>query len=192
MRKGAKGFMGLALVAVAVSCLLVVEAADADLASECSKDFQSVMTCLNFAQGKAATPSTECCSSVSSIREDRPKCLCFILLQTKTSGAQNLKNLGVQEAKLFQLPTACQLKNSSVSDCPTLLGLAPNSPEAAVFSNISTAATTTPATGTSSSASEQSDSNKSGGTKLVAGNQLFGYTLLIVSAVFFYGFASLF
>ncbi|MBA0631224.1 hypothetical protein Godav_003238, partial [Gossypium davidsonii] len=111
------GFIVLALTVV--SAATVVTAADeSGLANECSKDFQSVMTCLSFAQGKAASPSKECCNSVAGIKENKPKCLCYILQQTQTSGAQNLKSLGVQEDKLFQLPSACQLKNASVSDCP--------------------------------------------------------------------------
>lgn len=112
------GFVILALTVV--SAAMVVTAADeSGLANECSKDFQSVMTCLSFAQGKAAAPSKECCNSVAGIKENKPKCLCYILQQTQTSGAQNLKSLGVQADKLFQLPSACQLKNASVSDCPS-------------------------------------------------------------------------
>ncbi|XWS63869.1 hypothetical protein CRYUN_Cryun06bG0138700 [Craigia yunnanensis] len=196
----AEGFIVLALsVSSLLLCGFGAAGAGADesgIASECSKDFQSVMTCLSFAQGKMATPTKECCSSVSSIKENEPKCLCYILQQTQTSGAEKLKSLGVQEAKLLQLPSACQLKNASVSDCPKLLGLSPNSPDAAIFTNSSSTATTPTlaSTGTSSSASEKSDS-KSSGTKLL-GIHLVGTTLLIASAIFFHafpaGFASLF
>ncbi|XP_021279422.1 non-specific lipid transfer protein GPI-anchored 1 isoform X2 [Herrania umbratica] len=130
MRVKEMGVEGFTVLALSMSSLLLwgslggVGAADeSGLANECSKDFQSVMTCLNFAQGKVATPTKECCSSVSSIKENEPKCLCYLLQQTQTSGAQNLKSLGVQEAKLLQLPTACQLKNASVSDCPRKCGM---------------------------------------------------------------------
>ncbi|XP_022726704.1 non-specific lipid transfer protein GPI-anchored 1-like [Durio zibethinus] len=203
MRMEERRVEGSVVLALLVSSLVLcasfgrVGAADeSGLANECSKDFQSVMTCLSFAQGKVATPTKECCSSVSSIKESEPKCLCYILQQTQTSGAQNLKSLGVQETKLLQLPSACQLKNASVSYCPKLLGLSPNSPDAAIFTNISSPTATTPASvsaGTPSSASEKSDS-KSSGTKL--GIHLVGSTtLLVASAIFFYafpaGFASL-
>ncbi|XVE92119.1 hypothetical protein REPUB_Repub01dG0069700 [Reevesia pubescens] len=195
----AKGFTFLALwVSSLLLCLCgsVGAADESGLANECTKDFQSVMTCLSFAQGKVSQPTKECCSSVSSIKENEPKCLCYILQQTQTSGAQNLKSLGVQETKLLQLPTACQLKNASVSECPKLLGLSPNSPDAAIFTNSSSTATTptSASTGTpsSSSASEKSDNNSSG-TKLGVGTHLFGS---IAFAIFFFafpaGFASLF
>ncbi|XVF43704.1 hypothetical protein PTKIN_Ptkin02bG0061900 [Pterospermum kingtungense] len=188
---------GFIVLVLSVSCLLLccslgrVGAAD-DLANECSKDLQSVMTCLSFAQGKVATPTKECCSSVSDMKENKPKCLCYILQQTQ-SGAQNLKGLGVQEAKLLQLPSACQLKNASVSDCPKLLGLSPNSPDAAIFTNASSTATTS--TGTPSAAAEKTDSGSSSGTKLAI--HYVGSSLLIASSIFFFhsfqaGFASLF
>ncbi|XWS69257.1 hypothetical protein CRYUN_Cryun04dG0164000 [Craigia yunnanensis] len=202
MRMEERRVDGFIVLALSVSSLLlcgslgrVGAADDSGLANECSKDFQSVMTCLSFAQGKESTPTKECCSSVSSIKENKPKCLCYVLLQSQTSGAQNLKSLGVQTAKLIQLPSACQLKNASVSECPKLLGLDPNSPDAAIFTNSSSTATTpaSSSTGTPSSASEKSD-NKSSGTKL--GTHLVGSTLLIASTIFFYafpaGFASLF
>ncbi|KAK8561065.1 hypothetical protein V6N13_149746 [Hibiscus sabdariffa] len=184
------GFMVLVLSVIGGLFLEVAAAAEeSPLTTECSKDFQSVMSCLSFAQGKVATPTAECCSSVAGIKENEPKCLCYILQQTQSSGAQNLKSLGVQEDKLFQLPSACHLKNASVTDCPKLLGLAPNSPDAAIFANSSSKATTTPgtpaaSTGTPSSAAEKSDS-KSSGNKL--GTHFLGSTaeLLVAAAVVF-------
>ncbi|GMI70843.1 glycosylphosphatidylinositol-anchored lipid protein transfer 1 [Hibiscus trionum] len=183
MGKEERRVKGSTVWVVAAITLLACVAGAADesgLANQCSKDFQSVMSCLSFAQGKADKPSEECCSSVSSVQENEPKCLCYILQQSQTSGAQSLKSLGVQQGKLFQLPTACQLKNASVSDCPKLLGLAPNSPDAAIFTN-STSTKTTPAT---PSASQNGD-DESGGVKLETA-RFVGSVLLVVSAVFFY------
>ncbi|KAE8690850.1 Glycosylphosphatidylinositol-anchored lipid protein transfer 1, putative isoform 2 [Hibiscus syriacus] len=176
------------IVSIATITMLAcfVGAADeSGLANQCSKDFQSVMSCLNFAQGKAEKPSKECCGSVSSVKENEPKCLCYILQQSQTSGAQSLKSMGVQQDKLFQLPTACQLKNASVSDCPKLLGLAPNSPDAAIFTN-SSSTTVTPARPSSGS---QNADDKSGGTKLEAADHFVGPVLLVASAVFFFFYA---
>ncbi|GMI87677.1 glycosylphosphatidylinositol-anchored lipid protein transfer 1 [Hibiscus trionum] len=176
-----KGSVVSAVTTITFLACIVGAADESGLANQCSKDFQSVMSCLNFAQGKAAKPSEECCSSVSSVKENEPKCLCYILQQSQTSGAQSLKSMGVQQVKLFQLPSACHLKNASVSDCPKLLGLAPNSPDAAIFTN-SSSTTATPAT--PSSASQNGD-DKSGGTKLGAA-YIVGSVLLVASAVFFY------
>ena len=85
---------------------------------ECSGDFQKVMGCLSYATGKANTPTKDCCSSVQDIKESDPKCLCFIMQKTNNGSAQ-IKSLGIQEAKLLQLPTACKLQNASLSFCPS-------------------------------------------------------------------------
>lgn len=88
------------------------------LADECSKDFQKVTLCLDFATGKAPKPSKQCCDAIQETRDRDPKCLCYVIQQAKTGG-QALKDFGVQEAKLIQLPSFCQLHNASISDCPS-------------------------------------------------------------------------
>ncbi|KAJ6307651.1 hypothetical protein OIU76_017448, partial [Salix suchowensis] len=65
--------------------------------------------------------------------------------------AHTFKNLGIQEAKMLQLPTACQLQNASLSFCPMLLGLSPGSSDAAIFTNVSTSATPAASTGSGTS-----------------------------------------
>ncbi|XP_018836768.1 non-specific lipid transfer protein GPI-anchored 1 [Juglans regia] len=137
-------------------CGLVCKVGGADFAKECSQDFEKVVQCLNYVTGKAKTPTEECCSSVKEIRDSNPVCLCYFIQQTH-NGSEQIKNLGVQETKLLQLPTACNLKNASISNCPKLLGLSPTSPDAAIFSSNASTATptsTTPSTGTPSSANE--------------------------------------
>ncbi|KAK3223663.1 hypothetical protein Dsin_010688 [Dipteronia sinensis] len=154
---------------------------DTTIEKKCSDQFQKVTMCLDYAQGKAAKPSTQCCGSVKDIKDNDPKCLCYIIQQAHGGSNDQLKSLGIQEAKLLQLPSACELKNASISNCPKLLGISPSSPDAAIFSgNASTTATPATPTGTSS-ASEKSD-----GTKLRS--YLFGPTAVIALAIFFCAF----
>ncbi|KAK7849943.1 non-specific lipid transfer protein GPI-anchored 1 [Quercus suber] len=129
-------------------CGLVCEVSGAGLAEKCGQEISKVTQCLNFATGKSETPTKECCTSVKGIRDSDPECLCYMIQQTH-NGSETIKSLGIQEARLLQLPTACSLKNSSVSDCPKLLGLAAGSSDAAIFTNASTA-TPTPTSSTSS------------------------------------------
>ncbi|XP_010540409.1 PREDICTED: non-specific lipid transfer protein GPI-anchored 1-like isoform X2 [Tarenaya hassleriana] len=145
------------------------------LAEECNEDFQKVMLCLDFARGKVATPTKQCCDSVGGIKDKDPKCLCFIIQQTRTGG-EALKQLGVQEDKLLQLPSACQLRNASISDCPRLLGLAPNSPDAAIFSGNATSSST-PAGNSPWSTSTPATSQDKGGSAVATDR------LTVVSAV---------
>ncbi|KAG2706604.1 hypothetical protein I3843_05G099000 [Carya illinoinensis] len=136
-------------------CGLVCKVGAADLVSKCTQDFTKVTPCLNYVTGKAGTPTKDCCSSVKEIRDSTPECLCYFI-QLTHNGSEQVKSLGIQETKLLQLPTACNLKNASISNCPKLLGLSPTSPDAAIFSsNASTATpTTTPSTGTPTSAND--------------------------------------
>ncbi|KAJ1382066.1 Plant lipid transfer protein/Par allergen [Sesbania bispinosa] len=116
--------------------VLIVVSGGEDFAKKCSEVVSQVIPCLDFAQGKAAQPKKECCDAATKIKESSPECLCYIIQQTH-KGSDQSKSLGIQEGKLLQLPTACAVKNASISNCPKLLGLAPNSPDAAIFTNAS-------------------------------------------------------
>ncbi|KAH7515483.1 hypothetical protein FEM48_Zijuj10G0031200 [Ziziphus jujuba var. spinosa] len=150
-----------------VGCGMVGITMGAGIEEKCGADFQKVAVCLNYATGKAATPTKDCCDSVKGIKDKDPECLCYIMEQTH-KGNEQIKNMGIQEAKLLQLPSACSLTNASLSDCPKLLGLSPSSPDAAIFTNASTptpAASSTTTTPASTSSSEKAD-NSSVGTNL--------------------------
>ncbi|KAF6145589.1 hypothetical protein GIB67_037622 [Kingdonia uniflora] len=75
---------------------------------QCSSEFTKVVDCLGFASGKVAKPSDECCTYVKDIRSRNPICLCFIIEKTH-EGQATLKQMGVQEAMLLLLPTACNM-----------------------------------------------------------------------------------
>ncbi|XP_027921338.1 non-specific lipid transfer protein GPI-anchored 1-like isoform X2 [Vigna unguiculata] len=86
---------------------------EGDLASQCNVLVQKVLPCLSFATGQAAVPTKECCSATLEIKNSDPKCLCFAIQQTH-KGIPEAKSMGIQEE---------------------LLGLSPNSPDAAIFRN---------------------------------------------------------
>ncbi|PQQ07013.1 non-specific lipid transfer protein GPI-anchored 1 [Prunus yedoensis var. nudiflora] len=97
------------------------------------------------------------------------------------SNSDEVKKMGIQVAKLLQLPTACSLKNASITDCPKLLGIPAGSPEAAIFNN-NASSTATPSAPAGKSAPEKaSDSN--GITKL--GPHHAGLMATAVAIVFF-------
>ncbi|KAL0539126.1 hypothetical protein IC582_023304 [Cucumis melo] len=177
---------GVVLAVVAV-CLLgrVVpgRAEEENLKEECSNDFEKVVSCFAYATGKAAAPTEECCDSIEGIKESKPKCLCFFIQQTH-NGNQQIKSLGIQEIKLLQLPSVCHLKNSSVSYCPKLLGLPANSPDAAIFSNLTSPATPASATTTRTSP----DGNA--GTKTVANSPVGLMAVAMVVVISFTVFLS--
>ncbi|WVZ25423.1 hypothetical protein V8G54_003967 [Vigna mungo] len=120
---------------------------EGDLAAQCNQLVQKVLPCLSFASGQAAVPTKECCSATLEIKKSDPKCLCFAIQQTH-KGIPEAKSMGIQEGRLLQLPSACNLKNASSTDCPKLLGLSPNSPDAAIFRNGSLRVNSTSTLGT--------------------------------------------
>ncbi|QHO36975.1 non-specific lipid transfer protein GPI-anchored 1 [Arachis hypogaea] len=144
----------LLLVAVIVGS---GDGAGEDLTQKCGQVVQKVIPCLNYATGKASTPSKECCQATTKIKESDPDCLCFIIQQTHHGNPES-KSLGIQEDKLLHLPSLCNVKNANIADCPKLLGLSPSSPDAAIFKNASKA---TPAAPLSSQAPPLSSMPKS-------------------------------
>ncbi|XP_057757851.1 non-specific lipid transfer protein GPI-anchored 1-like [Arachis stenosperma] len=119
------------------------DGAGKDLTQKCGQVVQKVIPCLNYATGKASTPSKECCEATTKIRESDPDCLCFIIQQTHHGNPES-KSLGIQEDKLLHLPSLCNVKNANIADCPKLLGLSPSSPDAAIFKNASKATPAAP------------------------------------------------
>ncbi|KAL0698774.1 hypothetical protein Bca4012_054896 [Brassica carinata] len=150
------------------------------LSDECSQDIQTVGLCLDFASGKAPSPSKKCCDAIEGIKEKNPKCLCFVIQQAK-SGGQAFKELGVQEAKIIQLPTSCQLHNASISNCPKLLGISPSSPDAAVFTSNSTSTTTPAAPGGTSPATPATSSEKGGSASVKDGHAILALAVALMS-----------
>ncbi|KAB1225826.1 Non-specific lipid transfer protein GPI-anchored 1 [Morella rubra] len=164
-------------------CGLVCKVRAADLATKCSEDFDKVVKCLNFVTAKEATPTKDCCTSISEIRDKNPECLCFFILQTR-NGSEQIKNLGIQEARLLQLPTACSLKNASISNCPRLLGLSPTSPDAAIFTNASATITGPASTATPASSSETANVSNTGSRQL--GPHLAGLLAVAIITIFIF------
>ncbi|KAI3423095.1 AAI domain-containing protein [Psidium guajava] len=154
----------LITLALACSASLMRGAAAAAQQQHCVGDFDKVTSCLDFVQGKEAAAPKQCCAAVGEIRDSDPACLCFFIEQIHNGSNPMIKSMNIQESRLLQLPSACNLKNSSISDCPKLLGIPTSSPDYAIFANTSssTAAPVTAGTGTPSSAQTAGDS--SGGT----------------------------
>ncbi|GAV91688.1 LTP_2 domain-containing protein [Cephalotus follicularis] len=149
---------------------------------DCTADFQKVTPCLGYATGKATIPTKDCCTATKEIKESDPKCLCFIIQQTNNS-SNTIKSMGIQVAKLLELPSACQLQNASASNCPKLLGISPSSPDAAIFTNGSTTATPSIIAGAGAGSSTSVKSDGTNGIK--HGPYLVGSVFVIALAINF-------
>lgn len=134
MKQSRVSFLGLGLglvMLIAVGSINTTQGAD-DLATKCSQVIQKVLPCLEFATGKEATPKKECCDATTSIKESNPECLCYIIQETH-KGSPQVKQLGIQEAKLLQLPSVCKVKNATVANCPSKCTIFPSFPSTFIF-----------------------------------------------------------
>ncbi|KAI4368499.1 hypothetical protein MLD38_017050 [Melastoma candidum] len=156
----------------------------------CGDNINKVTSCLGYATGKADVPGKPCCDAVGEMKESDPACLCYIIQQTHNGSQQMVKSAGILESRLLQLPSACSLKNASISDCPRLLGIPPTSPDYAIFTNATSNATTTPSADTTTSTSSSSGTaspDKSSACVLTGIEQLqprpFNAGMFVVTAV---------
>jgi Probable lipid transfer len=88
------------------------------LQDKCSKEFEKLTMCLDYATVKVAQPSSTCCTAVTGIRKEEPACLCYIIQQAHSSSS-SMVSMGIKFDRLLSLPDSCKLANSSVSDCPS-------------------------------------------------------------------------
>ncbi|KAL8142452.1 hypothetical protein V2J09_015484 [Rumex salicifolius] len=100
----------VALAVVMAVMMMEVVTAQSTM-KECTSTITAMQGCLPYASGKAATPTSDCCKVVNTTVQHNKDCLCqFIALVHQ--GSPQITQLGVKEAKLVQLPSACNLKNS--------------------------------------------------------------------------------
>ncbi|KAJ1288184.1 hypothetical protein BS78_02G071300 [Paspalum vaginatum] len=96
--------------------------------AECSDKLVGLATCLTYVQDQASAPTPDCCAGLKTVLQGSRKCLC-VLVKDKDDPNLGLK---LNVTKALGLPAVCNAP-ANISDCPRLLNLAPNAPEAQVF-----------------------------------------------------------
>ncbi|CAH1433789.1 unnamed protein product [Lactuca virosa] len=132
-----KWYVCVLVLMVVCGCVRAAEDVQS-LGEQCAPKLTAVMTCVAFATGKEATPQQKCCDSIKEMKESNPACLCFLIQQIHNGTNPTLQKLNIQESRLLQLSSACKIANASITDCPRLLKLPSNSPDAALFNNNAT------------------------------------------------------
>ncbi|KAK7393518.1 hypothetical protein VNO78_22076 [Psophocarpus tetragonolobus] len=178
---GGKGFV-LCLVAVLVSTMWTENAAQ----SGCTSTLTSLSPCLNYIMGTLSTPSTSCCSQLSSVVQSSPQCLCSVL-----NDGGSIFGITINQTLALSLPGACKVQTPPVSQCqagsgPTPPSIAPSgsppgssaeSPQA----SISPSALDFPSGGSKTVPSTESGS--SDGSAIKVPSHLVIYLIAIVSWV---------
>ncbi|XP_058745926.1 non-specific lipid transfer protein GPI-anchored 5-like [Vicia villosa] len=102
-----KGFV-LCLVMALVANMLTQNAAQ----SGCTTTLTSLSPCLNYIMGSSSTPSTSCCSQLSTVVQSSPQCLCSLL-----NGGGSSFGIAINQTLALSLPGACKVQTPPVSQC---------------------------------------------------------------------------
>lgn len=91
------------LLLAAVAAALV---ASASAQSGCTTTLISLYPCLNYISGNVSTPPASCCSSLSSVVQSNPQCLCAAL----SGDSSALGGITIDKNRALQLPKACNVQ----------------------------------------------------------------------------------
>ncbi|XWS28231.1 hypothetical protein CRYUN_Cryun25bG0048400 [Craigia yunnanensis] len=145
--------------------------------TECASQLAGLAPCIPYVGGQAKTPTIDCCSGLKQVVDKNRKCLC-VLIKDRDDPSLGLKINGTLAAIL---PSTCRAP-VNMTECVSLLHLAPNSQEAKLFEGYQKlteghASTPTASGNSTSSAAEKSDGGK--GKRLVGIEMAFGVSLWI-------------
>nr|GFA42803.1 non-specific lipid-transfer protein-like protein At2g13820 [Tanacetum cinerariifolium] len=80
--------------------------------SGCTSVLVSLSPCLNYITGNTTTPSSSCCSQLSSVVTSQAQCLCQVL----NAGGSSL-GLNINQTQALALPAACNVQTPPTSQC---------------------------------------------------------------------------
>ncbi|KAF5200387.1 Yls3, partial [Thalictrum thalictroides] len=95
---------------------------------ECASQLVGLSTCLPYVSGTGKAPTPDCCKGLKQVLGKSRKCLCVLV---KDRDDPEL-GLNINATLALGLPAVCKAQ-SNASECPALLNLPPNSPDAKVF-----------------------------------------------------------
>uniref|UniRef100_A0A7N0ZVU7 Bifunctional inhibitor/plant lipid transfer protein/seed storage helical domain-containing protein n=1 Tax=Kalanchoe fedtschenkoi TaxID=63787 RepID=A0A7N0ZVU7_KALFE len=78
----------------------------------CTAALVGLTPCLNYITGNSSTPTSSCCSQLSSVAQSQPMCLCSVLDSNGVSLGFTLNR-----TLALQLPGACNVQTPIVSQC---------------------------------------------------------------------------
>ncbi|WCJ29729.1 Bifunctional inhibitor/lipid-transfer protein/seed storage 2S albumin superfamily protein [Euphorbia peplus] len=115
---------------------------------ECAEQLTNLASCIPFVSGSAKKPTPECCQDTLKVKTNKPKCLCVLIKES----ADPSMGLPVNTTLALQMPSVCNI-DADVSNCPSILKLAADSPDAKIFKTATTSDSTSTTTSSSSSSS---------------------------------------
>nr|GLL31730.1 protein YLS3-like [Ipomoea trifida] len=106
--------------------------------AECADQLVGLAPCLPYVSGDAKLPTPDCCTGLKEVVEKSKKCLC-ILVKDRDDPSLGFK---INATLALGLPDKCHAP-ANISQCPDLLHLAHNSPDAKIFEDFNKTAPAT-------------------------------------------------
>ncbi|KAJ9540536.1 hypothetical protein OSB04_027042 [Centaurea solstitialis] len=151
---------------------------------KCGDQLVGLATCLPYASGQAKAPTMDCCAGLKEVLQKSKVCLCILV---KDRDDPNL-GLKINATLALGLPDACHTP-SNISECPKLLNLPANSPQAKIFEDFgknakknTEATVATPGTPMGSSGDIKSDVGR--GKKWFGVEKIWGFLYIIIMFLF--------
>ncbi|KAK8615256.1 hypothetical protein V6N13_069034 [Hibiscus sabdariffa] len=142
--------------------------------AECSNQVMGLAPCIPYVDGEAKAPTMDCCSGLKQVVDKSRKCLCVLI----KDGDDPRLGLKINATLAAALPSGCRA-TVNMTDCISLLHLAPNSQEAKLFEGYQKlteghpkVATTTPPTTTGNSTGRGAEKSDGGKGKEWVGTEL--------------------
>ncbi|KAK9078566.1 hypothetical protein SSX86_002623 [Deinandra increscens subsp. villosa] len=149
---------------------------------ECAETLVGLATCLPYVSGEAKAPTMDCCAKLKPVLDKSKVCLCILVKDRDEPGL----GVKINGTLALSLPDSCHLP-SNITDCPKLMNLTANSPEAKIFEDYgrnvkkSNSTTVTPSGGGSSGSLK----NEVGrGKKWLGVEKLWGALYIIIMVLF--------
>ncbi|XP_037491250.1 non-specific lipid-transfer protein-like protein At2g13820 isoform X1 [Jatropha curcas] len=105
----AYGGLAMSLALILVSMLWSGAMAQS---SSCTNVLISMSPCLNYITGNSSTPSSQCCTQLSSVVRSSPQCLCEVL-----NGGGSSLGININQTQALALPGACNVQTPPLSRC---------------------------------------------------------------------------
>ncbi|ESW15266.1 hypothetical protein PHAVU_007G058500 [Phaseolus vulgaris] len=99
--------MGMVLVIMSMVCSGAVAQS-----SSCTNALVNLSPCLSYISGNSSTPSSGCCSQLTSVVSSQPQCLCEVL-----NGGASSFGITINQTQALALPTACNVQTPSITQC---------------------------------------------------------------------------
>lgn len=85
---------------------------DGEAQSNCVTTLVGLTPCMNYVTGNSTTPSSTCCTSLSSVVQSNPQCLCSLV-----NGGGSGLGIPINQTLALALPAACNVQTPPISRC---------------------------------------------------------------------------